>query len=187
MVDHPPLHDRVSLGEAGLDVAAGQRPLVHLVGAELLVHERRSFERLLGIGDDLERLVLDDNVLGGVDHGVAVLAEHHRHWIAHVVDGPPRQRPVLRILHLDVGWNPRHRQRASEVGHVIAREHRVDPEPLPGRRRVDRDDLGVRLGRSHECRPHRSFKRDVVDVPGQAHDQPRVLLAAECLPDVVRG
>ena len=57
-----------------------------LVGAELLVDERRALERLLGIGDDRQRLVLDDHVLGGVDDRVAILAEHDRDRVADVVD-----------------------------------------------------------------------------------------------------
>jgi hypothetical protein len=40
MVDDAPLDDHVGLGEAGLEIAAAQRPLAHLVGAELLVDER---------------------------------------------------------------------------------------------------------------------------------------------------
>ena len=61
MVDDATLDDDVGLGEAGLEVAAAQRPLAHLVGPELLVDERRSvLERRLGIGDHRQRVVLDD-------------------------------------------------------------------------------------------------------------------------------
>ena len=68
VVDDAPLDDHVGLGERGVDVAAAERPLVGLVGAELLVHERRAvLERLLGIDDRGQRLVLDDDVLGRVD------------------------------------------------------------------------------------------------------------------------
>ena len=51
------------------------RPLVGLVGAELLPDERRAvLERRLGIHDGRLRVVLDDHVLGGVDRGVPVVA-----------------------------------------------------------------------------------------------------------------
>jgi hypothetical protein len=40
VVDDAALDDVVGLGEAGLEVAAAQRPLADLVGAELRVHER---------------------------------------------------------------------------------------------------------------------------------------------------
>ena len=118
MVDNAALDDHVGVGEAGLDVAAAQRPLMDLVGAELLVHERRPLERRLGIGYDRQRLVLDDHHLGRVHDRVAVLAEHHCDRIADVLDGLARQRPVLGVVDLDAGRNPGHRQRPGEIVHV---------------------------------------------------------------------
>jgi hypothetical protein len=59
VVLHPPLDDVVGLGEAGLDVAAAQRPLVDLVGAQGRMDERRALlERLLRVGDHGQRSYL---------------------------------------------------------------------------------------------------------------------------------
>ena len=68
-VVHEPVLDRdLRLGEAGVDVAAADAPLVRPVGAELLPDERRAvLERRLGIHDRGLRVVVDDHVLGGVD------------------------------------------------------------------------------------------------------------------------
>ena len=96
VVDDAALDDDVGLGEAGLEVAAAERPVVALVGPELLVDERRAFlERLLGVGDHRQRVVLDDDVLGRVDHRVAVIADHERDRVADVLDLVLGQRPVI--------------------------------------------------------------------------------------------
>ena len=61
MVDDATLDDDVRLGKAGLEVPAAERPVADLVGPELLVDQRRTvLERLLGIGHDRQRVVLDD-------------------------------------------------------------------------------------------------------------------------------
>ena len=151
------------------------------------MHERPTFERLLRIDDDGQRLVLDDHVLDRVHHAVAILADDDGDGVADVVDGPARDRPVFGVLHLDARRYPRHRQRATEVGHVLAGEYGVDPVALPRERGVDRNDLCVRLGRADECRPQRARQHDVVDVSAASGDQSRILLAAHRLPNMRRG
>ena len=71
MVDEAVLDHDVRALERGLDVAA-ERPLVDLVRAEVGVDEVAALERLLGIDDDRQRVVVDDDVLGRVDDRVAV-------------------------------------------------------------------------------------------------------------------
>ncbi len=113
VVDEPPLDDHVCLGEACLEVASRQRPLVHLVGPELLVHVRRAGEGRLWVDHDRQRLVLDQNLLGRVDDRVAVLAEHDGDRIPHVLDGLPRERPVLGVVDLHARRHPRQWQRPA--------------------------------------------------------------------------
>ncbi len=170
--------------KAGLDVAAGQRPLVDPVRAQILVDERRARDRELGIDDSRQRVVLDDHVVDRVGHGVAIVADHHRDRVADMVDLPARQRPVRRITDVDTGRRPGHRQRAGDVGHVLAGEYGLDAGPLRCRGRVDRDDLGVCLRRAHERRPQHRRQCDVVDVAALAGDQRRILLAAHRAADI---
>jgi hypothetical protein len=99
----------------------------------------------LEIHDDRQRVVLDQDLLGGVDHRVAVGADHERDGIADAVDLVLGDGPVRRVLDLDPGRDPGHRQRRLEV-QVVARVDRVDARGGLGGRRVDRDDLRVRLG-----------------------------------------
>ncbi len=152
---------------------------MHLVCAERLVHERPSLERRLGIDDDRQRVVFDDHVLDRVADGVAILPDHDRDRVTDVVDDPARERPVLGVVDVDAGRHPRHRQRGRKLQRVIAGVDGVDPGPRGGGRGVDRDDLGVRLGRADERRPKHPGERDVVDVARAAGDQRWVLLATQ--------
>ena len=183
VVDHAALDDHVGRGEAGLEVAAAERPLVALVRAEVGVDEVRPvLERLLDVDDHRQRVVLDQHLLGGVDHRVAVGADHERDRVADAVDLVLGDGPVRRVLDLDPRRHPRHRQRRLEV-EVVAGEDRVHARVVLGRAGVDRGDLRVRLGRAHERRPQLPGDVDVVDVARAAHDQPRVLLALDRPPD----
>jgi hypothetical protein len=186
VVDHLVLDHDVGGRQRRLDVAAAQRPLVDLVGAQRLVDERAALQRGLDVGDHRQRVVLDDHLLGGVDHGIAVLADHQRHGVAHVVDLVLGQRPVRRVGDVDPRRHPGHRQRRREVD-VVAGEHGVDARERLRARRVDRDDLRVCFRRADERRPQLARDVDVVDVAGAAHDQPRVLLALEGLADPPGG
>ena len=130
------LHRDVSLGEAGVDVAASDRPLVRLVGAELLPDERRAvLERRLRVHHGGLRFVVDDHFLGGVDRGVARRRHHHGHRVAHVLDLAALERPVLGRLDLNAGRRPHHGERAGEVaGHVLTGEHGHHAAGAPSRR-----------------------------------------------------
>ena len=125
VVDDAPLDDLVRLGEPGLEVAAAQRPLEGLVRPEVLVDDRSAvLERLLRVGDDRERVVLDHDLLGRVDHRVLVLAEDDRDRVADVADLAAGQRPVVGRAHLHAGRRPGHRQRGLEIVEILTGEHR---------------------------------------------------------------
>ena len=102
--------------EAGLDVAAAERPLVGLVGAELA--PRRAASRPRARPPDRSTAGSGSystiDLLGRVDHPVLVLADDHGHRIADVLDLAAGQRPVLGRLDLDAGRHPDHRQRRRE-------------------------------------------------------------------------
>ncbi len=178
VVDDPALDDHLGRFEAGFEVAAAQRPLVALVGAEVRVDEIAALVGLLQVHDHRQRLVLDGDELRGVDDGVAIGADHQRDGVTDVMDLVLGQRPVRRVLDLDPRRDPGHRQRRLEI-EVVADEDRVDAGVGLRLRHVDRRDLRVRLGRADERRPQLARDVDVVDVAGAAHDQPRVFLALE--------
>ena len=114
------MHD-VGLLPGHVHVLRAESPLVSLVGAELLVDERRAvFERRLGVDDHGQRLVLDEHILGRVDDRVLVLAEDGRHGLTDVLDLAAGQRPVLGGLDLHTRRDPRHRHPRGQV-EVLAR------------------------------------------------------------------
>ena len=168
VVDEAALHDDVRVRERRLDVAA-QRPLVNLVRAEVVVHERGALERLLRVDDRGQRVVVDEHVLGGVDHRVAVAADDDGDRVADVLHRVLRQRPVDGRGDLDAGRHPGEREAGLEV-EVGAGEDGLDAGPRGGGRRVDRGDRGVRLGGAHEGGVQRAAGLDVVDVVALALD-----------------
>ncbi len=73
VVHDPVLQHDVGLRERGVDVAAGDRPLVGLVGSELLPDQRRTvLERGLGVDHNGLRVVVDDHLLCRIDDAVLV-------------------------------------------------------------------------------------------------------------------
>ena len=180
------LHRDLRLGEAGVDVAASHRPLVRLVGAELLPDERRAvLERRLRVHHSGLRVVLHDHVLGGVHRDVPGRGHNHRHGIAHVLHLTALERPVLGRLDLDARRRPDHGERTREVvGHVLAREHGHHAAALLRGGRVDRGDRGVRLGRAHHHEVQHAGEVDVLGVVAPARDHPGVLLALHRRADV---
>jgi hypothetical protein len=187
VVDDPSLDHDVGVGERLLDVASAHRPLVRLVRAERLVHERLVPQRLLDVDDDRQRLVLDVHLLRRVDDRVLVHADDHRDPLADVADLAARQRPALGRRDLHAGRRPRHRQRRQQVGHVLADVDRPDTAVRQRSRGVDRDDPRVCLGRAHDRGVQHAVQGDVVDVLRAAADQARVLLAAQRAADVLGG
>jgi hypothetical protein len=146
------------------------------------VHERRAgLQRRLGVDDHGQRVVLDEHLLGRVDHAVLAVADDDRDPLAHVLDRVAGERPVLGPLDLDAGRHPGHGQRALEV-EVLAGED-GDAGDLVGPGRVDRDDAGVRLGRAHDGHVEHAGQHDVVDIAPLPGDHPGVLLAAQRLAD----
>ena len=141
-----------------------------------------SAERLLGIDDHGQRVVLDEHLLGGVDDAVLVVADDDRDALADVLDLALGQRPVLGRLDLHARRHPGHRQARGDV-EVLAGEDPVDAGQLAGAGGVDRDDLGVRLGRADDRHVEHAGHHHVVDVAAAAGDHPRVLLAPERLAD----
>jgi hypothetical protein len=183
VVDDPALHHHVGVTPGGVHVAAGDRPLVRLVGPELLVHERRAvLERLLGVDHHGQRVVLDEHLFGRVDDAVLVAADHDRDGLADALDDALGERPRLRCLDLHPRRDPDHRERRLEV-EVVGGEHPVHARGALGARRVDRRDPRVRLGRAHDRHVEHARQHEVVDVAAAPRDHPGVLLAAHRLAD----
>ncbi len=140
-------------------------------------------QRRLEVGDDRQRLELDEHVLGGVDHRVAVGADDDGDGVADVLDARPWRRGQCSVALISTPGGTQAIGSAPGVD-VLAGEDRHDVLALERRGGVDGDDRGVRLRRADERAPQRAGELDVVDVRRPAGDEPRVLLAAQRAADV---
>jgi hypothetical protein len=177
-VDDVARDDRVGLGEgavgrllvAGLPQRAGQ--VVAL--ADLVVADQRRVlvERLAGVDHGGQRLVLDVDQLQRVVGRVLVGRDHERDLLAleaHLVAGQHGLRVVGDRRH------PREPERLQVLGGDDRRDVRVRERA----RRVDRDDLRVRVRGAQHLAVHHPRQLDVVEVGALAADEARVLLALE--------
>ena len=93
-------HDVVRLGEGAVDVAPLPDARVGEVPAALLVQHRRAvLERLPRVDDDLERVVVDHDELGGVARELARLGDDRRDRLADVPHLADRERVVPERFH----------------------------------------------------------------------------------------
>src|SRR3954447_13083322 len=180
------LHHDVGLAERLVDVgAAVDPPGVGLVRAVLLPYQRRAlFEGLLRVDHDRLRVVLDDHLLGSVDHAVLVGADHDGDWVANALDLAGLQGPVAGVVDLHTRRVPDHQQRAGEVAaQLLAGVHGHHAGVLLGAGLVDRHDRRVRLGRADDRGVEHAGENHVVRVGAPPGDHPGILLALHGLPD----
>ena len=183
VVGDPVLEHYVGLRQRRVDVAAGDRPLVGLVGAELIPDQWRAvLERRLRVDDDRLRVVLDDHLLGGVEDAVLVAADDDRDRVADALDLAALERHVVGGVDLDPGRRPDHRDAALEA-QVLGREHADHARVGGGLGGVDRGDRRVRLGRAHERGVQHAVGMQVVHVAAGAGDEARILAPLHRLPD----
>ena len=173
---------RVVQLERGDDVGLRERPLggggvadlpavAGVVGLPLLVvadHRRVGRRRLLRVDDRGQRLVLDVDRLAPVLGDVRVVGDDDAHLLAleaHLVGGEHG---------LGVVGERRHPGEVA-LGHHLAGEHQPDARDLPGLRRVDGDDAGVRQRAAQDLHVQHAGQVDVVDVVAATAHEPRVL------------
>ena len=147
--------------------------VVGLVGAAVgPQHERIRLQRLEGIDDDRQRLVVDVDRRDAV--GGDVLGRRHDRgdFLGLVHDGRRRQH------HLLVAREGRHPVEPGllEVG---ARDHGQDARDLERLGRIDALDRRVGVGAANDVQPELAGQVDVVDVLAHAADEARVLLALD--------
>ena len=169
------LHDVIRLGERGVDVAPVEDARPHDVRAGVVVEHDLVLQRLLGVDEHRERVVLDLDQLGGVARELAGRRADRRDRLAHVPHAADRERVVLDVpARLDGHLEERIRVDRD----LVAGDRPVDAVELERLRDVDRDDLRVR--RTASGRSGRSPSRDgarrrrTCPAPGRAAGPPCV-------------
>ena len=137
-----------------------RRPPLHDVRARVGEEQHLVAEALLRIDDDRQRVVLDDDELGGVGGLVAVFGDDGDHGLADVAHGADRDEGTAHRLgeaRIDVRCEP-------ELGEVVADEHGDHARSRLRVVDVDRDDPSVRFGRADVGEPRGVLEREVIDV-----------------------
>ena len=175
-VDHVPLDDDVRLGEdavallrvAGLPERA--RQVVLLVGLVVADQRRVGVQRLAGVDERGQRLVLDVDQRQRVAGRVAVLGDDEGDLLALEADLVAGQHG------LGVVGDRRHPGEPEGL-EVLGGDDPEDLGVLERLRGVDREDLGVRVGAPQDRAVEHPRQHDVVEIGPLAADEARVLLA----------
>jgi hypothetical protein len=178
------------LRERGVDRGlVAERPGVALVARRLVVDLRRAgLQRVGGIHDRGQHLVVDLDHLGRVLRLVRGLRDHQRDVVADVAHLALGQHPVRRLLHrraVDAGDEPA----AGEAVHALevrAGEDRDYARRGLRARGVDLADARVRVRRAQEIRVRLVRLVDVVGELSRAGEEADILLALDRLADHAR-
>ena len=171
-------HDRVGLGEraVGGRLVAGlpgrAREVVALAGLVVADQRRVGVERLAGVDDRRQRLVLDVDQLQRVVGRVLVGRDHERDLLALEAD------LVAGEHGLGVVGDRRHPGQAERL-EVLGGDHGGDVGMGQRGRGVDRDDARVGVRAAQHGAVHHPRQLDVVEVGALAADEARVLLALQ--------
>ena len=123
------LHDLVRLGERGVEIAPLVDAVPHQVAAGVLVDRRHAVVlRVAGVGDRVERLVLDLDELGRVARRLARLGDDGDDRLADVAHLADRERVVLDVR---AGYRRDLEERIGERRDLFAGQRPVDARVLP--------------------------------------------------------
>ena len=170
-----------------LDGAVGlldeQVPGVRRVRAEFGMHQHPIGQRVLEVGDGLERVVGDVDRLDRVVGDRIAVGQHDRHAVTDEVDRVGGDRVVRRVQHV-LGDRPRARHGGRpEIAEIGAGVHRTHA----GHRRrgggVDRHDAGVGVRAAQHGHVERAGHLHVVGEHRFAGQQDRIFLAEESAAD----
>ena len=176
--------DDLGAGEGGVGLRGVARlPVPDVVRLLLAVgpHQRGiGFERLEGVHDRRQRIVLDLDELDGVGGDVALGGDDRRDLLRLVDDAIHRQH------HLLVAHQGRHPGEAGGV-EVLAGDDGEDAgqrERLAG---VDLRDLRVGVGAAHDVHVDHARQLDIVYVAALAAQEARVFLALDAVAHAAEG
>jgi hypothetical protein len=134
--------------------------------------ERAVLERLVRVGDDRQRLVVDEDGSDSVGGGIARGGDDRGDLLRLVHDG------VHREHHLHVAGQRRHPVELVAF-QVLAGDNGGDTRDLQRLGSVDRLDRRVGVGTPDDVEPELPRQVDVLDVLALAADEARVLLALD--------
>ncbi len=177
LVEEQILENVVGLGERFVHVAEleGLKAVDIALLAVALDARLGRRERLLGIGDGLERLVLDVDEIERLERGLLVAGDHRGDRVAHVAHALRRERVLVL----------RHRQDPEGDRKILAGEHEVHARACLRARHVDRFDRRVRMRRAQQLAMQHARQHHVVGEAREARHLGAAVHAAARLADHV--
>ena len=173
--------DMIGLGKGGVDVPPLPHAGVGHVRLDLVVEQRRPVvQGLPCVDDDVERLVLDHDELGGVACALARVGDHGGDGLTDEPCATHRERVVL---HVPAGRRRDLEERVRLQRDLVPGQRAVHAGQLERGRDVDGCDLGVRIRRPDEVDEAHVVPLDVVEEDPLALHQPAILLARHALAD----
>ena len=186
LVDDPLFDHAIGAAERLVDVAAAHRVRIRDVRAQIGMRQRRSrLDRRLRIHDDRQRIVIDIDGIDGIARDVRVGRDGHCHGVTDEIHPVAGEHGVLRRLEVRNRRGARN-QTAGGVD-VGTRQDGDDTGNGARRRDVDAGDAGVRMRAAKDDGVQEAGEPQVVDVGGEAFDEPRVLDALHRAADVGRA
>src|SRR5438270_3328342 len=173
------LHNAVRLGERLVEVAPFVDALPHEVAACVVMEDRSgAVERLPGVDERGQRLVLDLDELRRVARELARLGDHRDDGLADEAHLADREREVLDLA---AGLARDLEERIGERRDLLAGERAVHALDRIRLRDVDGRDVRVRVGRADEVEVAHAVPLDVVDEDALPLREPPILLARNAL------
>ena len=158
-----------------------------VVRAVVVELRRAGLERLEARGHRRQRLVLDRDLLGGVARLRLGVGDNQRHRIADMAHSPDRQRRPVGNVHrpaVAMGVIAHAGHHAHAVGAILgAGQHRVDARRGLRRRRIDGEDIGMRVRRPDDNRPELAVEIEIVEIAPLPPEQARILAPPDRLAD----
>ena len=208
------LDDPVGVPERRVDVAAAVHDMRERdVGAHVRMRQRRSaLQRFHGVDDGRQRVVVDEDELGGVQRGCVAVRHHHRDRLAGKAHSLPheertrrlgreaavalrqleRRRAVIEAFagghgvarRFQIGDGCRARHRAARIVDVGAGEDRDDARNGFRGRGLDAADARVRMRTAQDARVQQTGEPEIVGVGAESLDEARILDALHRTADV---
>ena len=164
-----------------VDVAARHPPFDEQVAVPVRMHARRvRRERRLHVRQHRKRLVVDEDLFGGVFGPVRIGGQHRRHGLPDEPDPSSGQQRLEGRLRLRMVLHGAY----AEALHVVAGEEarvRVLVRQGGG---IDLRDLRVRQLGTHEPQMQRTRRREILQISCLAGDHPGVFLAGDAGADM---
>ena len=170
------LEDMRGVGEGGIDIAVCELERGQYIGAERGVRSRRAvFDRRAAVADRRQRIVMHGDRGGSVFGDVAGVGDHHRDWLADIIDFGARQHVLgAQRRNRRIWQQHRHRLAAHRIRQIVGGDDGVDAGDRQRRFGVNVEQARMGIRRADEAGVQHAGQFHVVDEAAAAGQQRRI-------------